>query len=345
MNFLGIETSCDETAIALISSHERAILWHMTYSQIAEHRPYGGVVPNVAAHAHRHKLPELIAALDAQFPLASSVDGIAVTAGPGLVGGLLVGVMLAQGLALGLGKPLWPINHLEAHALMVRFFSPVPFPYCTLLVSGGHSQLVVMKGVGDALLIGQSIDDAVGECFDKVARLLGLPYPGGPAIEALARKGTPGRYSLPTPLKGKKECSFSFSGLKTACQQCAKQFPDLSLEEKADFCADFQEAVGQHLMEKTRIGLRSIRKSIPDVHHFVVSGGVASNLYLRQGLERVAQEERFHFAVPPPQYCTDNGIMIAWAGAESFAFHRAPQETFSVRPRCPLGSSFMPFEA
>lgn len=337
MIVLGIETSCDETACAVVRGTDRKVLGHSIYSQIADHEAFGGVVPEIAARAHLEKLPLLLETMD-----LSSIEAIAVTAGPGLVGGLLVGVSLAKGLAIRLNKPLWPVNHLEAHALMARFTEPegIPFPYLLLLMSGGHCFTAIAHSMGTYTVLGQTLDDAAGECFDKVARLLGLPYPGGPEIEKCASEGDPFGVTLPVPLKNQRSCDFSFSGLKTACADYIRRAGVLTLQEKRDFCASFQRVVADHLASRLVFSLQRTRTLLPNLSTCVLSGGVAANRYLFARLRDTAEKEGAILITPSPSLCTDNGIMVAWAGYEAIRVGLSPRHDFPVRARWPLNADY-----
>ncbi len=319
--FLGIETSCDETSVAVLRGQD--VVYESVYSQVAEHQDFGGVVPSLAAGAHLRVLPVLVKKMQDQVPLRD-IDGIAVTCGPGLVGGLLVGIMMAKGLAISLQKPLWGIHHLEGHALMPRMMEDIPFPYLLLLLSGGHCLLTVVKGVGQYHILGHTRDDAMGECLDKIARELGEGYPGGPAIENLARSGAPMKDALPIPLRGDKTCDFSFSGLKTAAIQWIRRREmsssacALSSQWKADFCATVQEVMMKSVASRLENALTSVAREYPQCGSVVMSGGVASNAYFRKMLQEVVTAHGKKWYAPPPQYCTDNGVMIAWAGYEQW---------------------------
>jgi N6-L-threonylcarbamoyladenine synthase len=298
------------------------ILSNVVLGQIAEHRPYGGVVPEIAARAHVEALDEIVArALDEAGVPLSGIDAVAATAGPGLIGGVMVGLVSAKALALAAGKPLVAVNHLEAHALSARLSAGVAFPFLLLLISGGHCQLMAAEGVGRYRLYGATIDDAVGEAFDKTAKLLGLPYPGGPQIEALARKGHPKRYHLPRPMLGREGADFSFSGLKTAVRQIVK---DASMGEqaRADLAAAFQASVVEVLADRVSAAMQIFRTQFGkenSVCNLVVAGGVAANSAIRQTLEKLSEREDFRLSMPPIPLCTDNGAMVAWAGLERFA--------------------------
>ncbi|RME63044.1 MAG: tRNA (adenosine(37)-N6)-threonylcarbamoyltransferase complex transferase subunit TsaD, partial [Alphaproteobacteria bacterium] len=315
---LGIETSCDDTAVAVVAA-DGAVRAALVSSQADVHRPYGGVVPEIAARAHVAVLTPLIRqALDAAACRLADVGLIAATAGPGLIGGVLVGLVTAKALALAAGKPLYAINHLEGHALSPRLVAPLAFPYLLALLSGGHCQFLVVEAVGRYRRLGTTIDDAAGEAFDKVAKMLGLGYPGGPAVEALARQGDGARFALPRPLLGEDSCDLSLSGLKTAVLHAARAAmrPDGRLDprEGADLCAGFQEALGDCLVDRAR---RALARA-GGVSALVVAGGVAANRRLRTRLAAVAHENGLDFVAPPGWLCTDNGAMIAWAGLERF---------------------------
>ncbi len=315
---LGIETSCDETAASVVRGSAPGpgqILSNVVFSQLDAHRPYGGVVPEIAARAHVEGLDAIIenSLGDAHLSLGD-VDAIAATAGPGLIGGVMVGLTTAKALALASGKPLVAVNHLEAHALTARLTDGVAFPYLLLLVSGGHCQLLAVEGVRKFRLYGTTIDDAVGEAFDKTAKLLGLPYPGGPRIEALAREGNPKRYALPRPMRGRDGADFSFSGLKTAVRQIVQT----QSVGSADLAASFQAAVIESLVDRTRAAMAMFRRDFPSCAEpvLVVAGGVAANQAIGSALGALATAEGFGKKIPPPRLCTDNAAMVAWAGVE-----------------------------
>ena len=313
---LGIETSCDETAAAVVRGQAPGpgkILSNVIFSQVAAHQPYGGVVPEIASRAHMERLDSIIeqALAEAGLELAG-MDAIAATAGPGLIGGVMVGLTSAKALALGSGKHLVAVNHLEGHALTARLTHGVEFPYLLLLISGGHCQLLGVEGVGQYRLYGTTIDDAVGEAFDKSAKLLGLPYPGGPAIEAAAKLGNPRRYDLPRPMRGRAGADFSFSGLKTAMRQLTLG-PAL---DRNDAAASFQAAVIDILCERSLAAMEMFRRDFGRATSFVMAGGVASNAALGSALGELAARQGFEKKIPPPGLCTDNAAMIAWAGVE-----------------------------
>ncbi len=325
---LGLESSCDDSAAALVTS-EREVLAHKVVGQNSAHQPFGGVVPEIAARAHVEVLPGLVRqVLDAAGVSVGDVDAIAATAGPGLIGGVMVGLLTGKGLALAAGKPLIAVNHLEGHALSPRLIDPdLGFPYLLLLVSGGHCQLLEVRSVGDYRRLATTIDDAAGEAFDKAAKLLSLPYPGGPAIEALAREGDAGAVPLPRPLLGSSEPHFSFAGLKSAVQRAVAS----GQHRPADIAASFEQAVLDCLLDRTRRALQRV-----DASTLVVAGGVAANTAIRSGLERLARAEGRGFVAPPGWLCTDNAAMIAWAGAERFAAGRVDGLDTPARARWPL---------
>jgi N6-L-threonylcarbamoyladenine synthase len=340
---LGLETSCDETAAAVVrgaSPGPGEILSNVMFSQVAEHRPYGGVVPEIAARAHVELLDGIVEAALEQAAIAlGDVDAVAATAGPGLIGGVMVGLVSAKALALAVGKPLIAVNHLEAHALSARLSLGTDFPFLLLLISGGHCQLMAAEGVGRYRLYGATIDDAVGEAFDKTAKLLGLPYPGGPQIEHLAERGRAKRFSLPRPLLGREGADFSFSGLKTAVRQIVKQHAPLSAQDKADLALAFQCAVVDVMKDRVRSAMQQFRTSFGNENgrlNLVAAGGVAANGPLRRGLAEVAIEQGFDLALPPIELCTDNGAMVAWAGLERLTLGMTDTLDVSPRARWPL---------
>ena len=339
LRILGIETSCDETAAAVVARHEDGrgeILSDVVFSQLDEHSLYGGVVPEIAARAHVEALDGLVEeALHRAGVSLSEVDAIAATSGPGLIGGLIVGLMTAKAIARASGKPLLAINHLEGHALTARLTDGLSFPYLMLLVSGGHTQLVLVRGVGEYERWGTTIDDALGEAFDKTAKLLGLPYPGGPAVEKAAQTGNPDRFDLPRPLVGEARLDFSFSGLKTAVRQAATEIAPLSDQDVADICASFQKAITRTLRDRIGRGLARFRDEFAalDVEpSLVVAGGVAANQEIRRTLQALCLEYGFRFIAPPLRLCTDNAAMIAWAGLERLA-EEMPTDGREVAPR------------
>jgi N6-L-threonylcarbamoyladenine synthase len=325
---LGLESSCDDSAVALVTT-DRRILAQAVVGQTQAHQPYGGVVPEIAARAHVEILPDLIEKVlgDAKLSIGE-VDAIAATAGPGLIGGVMVALLAGKGLALAAGKPLIAVNHLEGHALSPRLADPdLQFPYLLLLVSGGHCQLLEVRGVGDYRRLATTIDDAAGEAFDKAAKLLGLPYPGGPAIEELAKSGDASAVPLPRPLVGSGEPHFSFAGLKSAVQRAVAS-GDFKRE---DIAASFQQALVDCLVDRTRLALEAT-----DAPTLVVAGGVAANQAIRRALADLAARNRRRFSVPPTWLCTDNAAMIAWAGAERFAAGDRDPFDVPARARWPL---------
>ncbi|GGH33105.1 tRNA N6-adenosine threonylcarbamoyltransferase [Alsobacter metallidurans] len=340
MRVLGIETTCDETAAAVVDSPregEATILSNEVLSQIAEHAPYGGVVPEIAARAHVEVLDRIVArALKTAGVKLADLDGIAAAAGPGLIGGVIVGLTTAKALALVAGKPFIAVNHLEAHALSARLTDKVQFPYLLLLASGGHTQLLAVRGVGDYVRLGTTMDDAIGEAFDKTAKLLGLPYPGGPQVEKEAERGDPERFALPRPLSGRPIPDFSLSGLKTAVRLEAERIAPLTATDVADLCASFQAAVVDVVVDRTRAGLRVFREQCGKPNALVVAGGVAANQSIRRALQRLAGEAGLRLVAPPLALCTDNGAMIAWAGAERLRLGLVDGLETAPRARWPL---------
>lgn len=328
---LGLESSCDDSAAALVTA-DRRILAQVVVGQDAAHAPFGGVVPEIAARAHVEILPGLVTrVLDEAKITIAEVDAIAATAGPGLIGGVMVGLLTAKGLALATGKPLLAVNHLEGHALSPRLVDPtLAFPYLLLLASGGHCQLLEVRGVGDYVRLATTIDDAAGEAFDKAAKSLGLPYPGGPAIEALAKEGDAAAVPLPRPLLGSSEPHFSFAGLKSAVSRAVAA----GTHRPADIAASFQAAVVDCLVDRTRRALRS--SAAPTL---VVAGGVAANGPVRAALAALAASEGRAFSVPPGWLCTDNAAMIAWAGAERLGAGLIDGLDAPARARWPLDAA------
>ena len=325
---LGIETSCDETAAAVLDADGR-ILAEAVYSQLQEHAPFGGVVPEVAARAHLARLPGLVRGVMAEAGLGfAELGAVAATAGPGLIGGLIVGATYAKGVAMARGLPFVAVNHLEAHALTAMLTEPgTRFPYLLLLVSGGHCQCVAVRGLGDYRRLGSTLDDAVGEAFDKSAKLLGLPWPGGPALERLAVSGDPRALPLPRPLLGRAGCDFSFSGLKTAVSRAVqKGFA------AADIAAGFQAAVADVLADRVRHALRMM----PEATALVVAGGVAANGAVRQALAGEAMRAGQPLLAPPIRLCTDNAVMVAWAGLLRLRAGLTDGFDHAPRPRWPL---------
>jgi N6-L-threonylcarbamoyladenine synthase len=342
LTVLGIETSCDETAAAVVRTAPEGgagglILGHAVRSQIGEHEGFGGVVPEVAARAHLDHLDAIIrhALAEAQLGFAD-LDGIAATAGPGLIGGVMVGLTAGKAIALARRLPLIAVNHLEAHALTVRLTDQVDFPYLLLLISGGHCQLLIVEGVGRYRRLGTTIDDAVGEAFDKTAKLLGLGYPGGPAVERAAGAGDPARFDLPRPMVGRPGCDFSFSGLKTAVRLAAETLAPGDAQGVADLAAGFQGAVAASLADRTKRAIALFRERHPAGDTLVVAGGVAANHRIRQALEKTAAGAGLRLVAPPPALCTDNGAMVAWAGLERLRLGLTDPLDVAPRPRWPL---------
>ncbi len=346
MRLLGIETSCDETAAAIVARDGEGrgtILANVVRSQLAEHAPYGGVVPELAARAHVTHLDRIIAEAARVAGVGlREFDGIAATAGPGLIGGVLVGLTTAKALAAALDKPLIGVNHLEAHALTARLTDGVAFPYLLLLVSGGHSQFVLVRGVGAYERWGGTIDDALGEAFDKVAKLLDLGTPGGPAVERQALTGDATRFAFPRPLLREARLDFSFSGLKTAVRLAAEAIAPLTERDVADICASFQAAVTAIVVARARAALARFKAALPAAAPvLVVAGGVAANQAIGAGLGTVAAEAGARLVVPPIPLCTDNGAMVAWAGAERLALGLTDGFGIAARARWPLDSADM----
>ena len=332
---LGIESSCDETAAALVRA-DRTVLAQRIASQDDEHRPYGGVVPEIAARAHAERVVPLVEAVLADAGMAlDDVDAIAATAGPGLIGGVMVGLVAGKALAMAAGKPLLAINHLEGHALSPRLAdASLDYPYLLLLVSGGHCQLLEVRGLGQYRRLATTIDDALGEAFDKTAKILGLGYPGGPAVERLAAQGDPRAVPLPRPLLGSAEPHFSFAGLKSAVMRAHQA----GAGSAADLAAAFQQAALDCVLDRTEAALRRVS----GMNALVVAGGVAANAAIRAGLERLAADHGLRFVAPPPGLCTDNAAMIAWAGLERLAMGQSAPLDFAAPPRGPLDPAAEP---
>lgn len=333
---LGIESSCDETSAAVVDSG-RNILSHIIYSQIPEHQKYGGVVPELAARGHILALEDVVRrALSDAGKKISGIDVIAATAGPGLIGGVLVGWMGAVGIAQAAGKPLVAANHLEGHALVPRLANPeLSFPYLLMLATGGHCQILLVKGVGEYQLIGQTLDDSAGEAFDKVAKMLGLGYPGGPAVEECAKSGDPRAFKFPRPLCDKPGCDFSFSGIKTSVRTLIDK-ATVSATFVNDVCASFQAAVIDCFGNRLQNAVRGQPVLSAKPAALVVAGGVAKNSAVRAALEKLAGEFGMDFFAPPLNLCTDNGAMVAWAGIENYLAGRVVKEPVAPRPRWPL---------
>ena len=348
MIVLGIETSCDETAASIVTDTDTGgcgrILSNVVLSQIDEHRPYGGVVPEIAARAHVEVIDGVVAEAMSEAGLGfDALDAVAATGGPGLIGGIMVGVMTAKALAFARQLPFVAVNHLEAHALTVRLTgdhegNEIGFPYILLLVSGGHCQLLAVEGVGRYKRLGTTIDDALGEAFDKTAKMLGLGYPGGPAVEKMADGGDPERFVLPRPMRGRAGCDFSFSGLKTKVRRTIEALPpgDLKHQDVADLCASFQQAAGDVLVDRCTHALDIFFDTHPTGGPLVVAGGVAANVVLRDRLDQLARDKGVAFVAPPAALCTDNGAMVAWVGLERLRLGDKNGLGFRPRPRWPL---------
>jgi N6-L-threonylcarbamoyladenine synthase len=338
LTVLGIETSCDETAAAVVRRADDGrveVLSSVIASQIAEHAPFGGVVPEIAARAHVEVIDAIVAQAMSEAGLGyGELSGVAATAGPGLVGGVMVGLSFGKAVALARDLPLVAVNHLEGHAVSARLGADIPYPFLLLLVSGGHCQLLEVAGVGACRRLGSTIDDAAGEAFDKIAKSMGLPYPGGPALETLAEGGDPDRFPLPRSLLGREGCDFSFSGLKTAASRMAAGMAEA---DKRDLAAAVQEAISRQLCDRTDKALASYARAHEGRDlRFVVAGGVAANRTVRARLEAVAAARGFSFDAPPLAYCTDNAAMIALAGAERLALGMTDGMDAVARPRWPL---------
>jgi N6-L-threonylcarbamoyladenine synthase len=340
MIVLGFETSCDETAAAVVDGSRRVRAQRLL-SQHDAHRPYGGVVPEIAARAHLDHLDRLVAeTLDQAGVRLTDLDGVAATGGPGLIGGVIVGVMTAKALALSTGRPFLAVNHLEAHALTARLTDDVAFPYLLLLVSGGHCQLLAVRGVGDYRRLGTTVDDAAGECLDKTAKMMGLGHPGGPALERAAQGGDAARFALPRPMVGRPGCDFSFSGLKTATRHALETLPPgpLSDIDLADLAAGVQGAVTDVLVDRAGRAMTMMDEAGDSgaAPTLVVAGGVAANQTLRAALTGLCDARGWRFVAPAPALCTDNAAMVAWAGLERLRLGLSDPLDFRPRPRWPL---------
>jgi N6-L-threonylcarbamoyladenine synthase len=338
---LGIETSCDETAAAVVDGEGR-VLAEAVLSQLAEHAPFGGVVPEIAARAHLRYLSEQVRLTMAKAGVGfAHLGGVAATSGPGLIGGLIVGCQFGKGIALAHDLPFVAVNHLEAHALTARLPGMVeggaPFPYLLLLLSGGHSQCIAVTGLGQYVRLGGTVDDAVGEAFDKVAKVLELEWPGGPALEKIALQGDSARHPLPRPMMRRPGCDLSFSGLKTAVAQTVLRIgPDLTHEQRADIAASFQRAVVDVLADRAAHAMDMMRDRFPSADLLVIAGGVASNTSIRTGLTHAARSRGFRLVAPPARLCSDNAVMVAWAGVERLRLGRSDALDVNARPRWPL---------
>ena len=339
MMILGIETTCDETAASVVQRDDNGrgrIMSDIVLSQVSEHAEFGGVVPEIAARAHVEALDHIIAKAMAEAQISyGELDGVAAAAGPGLIGGVIVGLTTAKALALVNGKPLIAVNHLEAHALTPRLTCNLAFPYCLFLASGGHTQIVAVTGVGKYVRLGTTVDDAMGEAFDKVAKMLGLPYPGGPEVERAAAGGDARRFAFPRPMQGRSDANFSLSGLKTAVRNEASRINPLEPQDIADLCASFQAAVLESTADRLSVGLRLFHEQFGPPRALVAAGGVAANQAIRGALQNVAAKAQASLIIPPPALCTDNGAMIAWAGAERLALDMI--DTMDAAPRARWG--------
>src|SRR5665213_2549416 len=335
MLVLGIETTCDETAAAVIERREDGsgrILSNIVRSQTEEHIPFGGVVPEIAARAHVDALDGIIAAAMKESGLRfNQLSAVAAAAGPGLIGGVIVGLTTAKAIAMVHDTPLIAVNHLEAHALTPRLTDALAFPYCLFLASGGHTQIVAVAGVGNYVRLGTTVDDAMGEAFDKIAKMLGLPYPGGPEVERAAAGGDPKRFAFPRPMLGRADANFSLSGLKTAVRNEALKLNPIEPQDISDLCAGFQAAVLESTADRLSVGLRLFHEQFGPPRALVAAGGVAANQAIRSALQDVAAKAQTTLIIPPPALCTDNGAMIAWAGAERLALGLV--DTMDAAPR------------
>jgi N6-L-threonylcarbamoyladenine synthase len=331
---LGIESSCDETAAALVTAN-REVLSNVVYSQIHEHEKFGGVVPEIAARAHLEKIDCVVdsALSEAKIDI-SEIDAVAGTCGPGLIGGIIVGATFAKSISLAMNIPFIAINHLEAHAISVRLTENIEFPYLLILASGGHCQICVVHSIDEFEVVGKTLDDSIGESFDKVSRMMGLGYPGGHIIEDMAKKGNDQKFRLPHPLCNKNSCDFSFSGLKTAVRIILEQ--ELSEQEKRDLCASFQRTVAEILVYKMNVALELCRNNNTKLTAVIISGGVAANQTIGKILRETCRNHNIYFSAPPIPYCTDNGAMIAWLGMEKYMKQQFDELNFSPKPRWPL---------
>jgi N6-L-threonylcarbamoyladenine synthase len=335
MLVLGIETTCDETAAAVIERRADGsgrILSNIVRSQTEEHVPYGGVVPEIAARAHVDALDGIITSAMKESGIRyPQLSAVAAAAGPGLIGGVIVGLTTAKAIAMVHKTPLIAVNHLEAHALTPRLTCALAFPYCLFLASGGHTQIVAVLGVGEYVRLGTTVDDAMGEAFDKVAKMLALPYPGGPQVERAALGGDAKRFAFPRPMLGRPDANFSLSGLKTAVRNEASRMGTLEPQDVSDLCASFQAAVLESTADRLSVGLRLFHEQFGPPRALVAAGGVAANQAIRGALQDVAAKAETTLIIPPPALCTDNGAMIAWAGAERLALDMI--DTMEAPPR------------
>jgi len=340
MIVLGIETSCDETSASVVSS-DRELLSNVVLTQLEEHEKYGGVVPEIAARSHLHYIDNIVkqAMKEAKIEF-KDLDAVAATGGPGLIGGVMIGMMTAKAISLVHKKPLIAVNHLEGHALMARLTNDVQFPYLLMLTSGGHCQILAVEGVGKYKKLGETIDDAAGECFDKTAKIMGLGYGGGPKIEKAAKNGDENRFKFPMPLSKEKNCNFSFSGLKTAVRLQVEKLTSedhvLKEQDVNDISASLQKTIAKMMTIKLQRAIDIFKKEFPEGKDIVVSGGVAANQYIRNSIGKLAEENDMVFSAPPIKLCTDNGAMIAWAGLERFRLGMTDDLNFAPRPRWPL---------
>ena len=340
--FLGIETSCDETAAAIVKDNSDGtgkILSNIVSSQVEEHREFGGIVPEVAARAHVEKIEFIVQkAIEESSLDLENLDGIAATAGPGLIVCLTVGLNTGKAIAGSLKKPFIAVNHLEGHALSPKINNKIEFPYLLLLISGGHTQFLEVNGVNNYKRLGTTIDDALGEAFDKTAKLLGIEFPGGPKIEEWAKKGDGGYFKLPKPILKKGGCNLSFAGLKTAVLRTSKKLKNE--KEKYHLAASFQKTINEILYEKTKIAMEEFSKNKKNKQNtFVIAGGVAANLSIRENLSKLAKEKNFTSIFPPINLCSDNAAMIAWAGIERYKINLIDNLEFPSKARWPLDSS------
>ena len=344
VNILGIETSCDETAVAIVQDSKNInerIVAEITTSQIAIHQPYGGVVPEVAARAHLQNINTIIETILAKANMnLNNIDAIACTGGPGLLLGLIIGTSLAKAIACTSNIPLIFINHLEGHALTTRLTHNTPYPYLLLLISGGHCQTIIVKNIGDYQILGETIDDSAGEAFDKVARMIGLPYPGGPEIQNLAQHGQYNTFTFPKPLYDKNTYNFSFAGLKSSVSRTINKIQQdqqtISEQNKANIAASFENTIVDAIINKTEKAIKYFIDNIPNGKNFVVSGGVAANQKLRNKLKTLTQQYNLNFYAPPVNLCTDNAAMIAWAGYERFCQGNTSELNFKPKPNWPI---------
>ncbi len=341
MLMLGIESSCDETAAAIVCDSpvlEKRIISNVVVSQEQEHRPFGGVVPEIAAREHLKHIDNVImTALDSAGATFDDIDGVAATGGPGLIGGVIVGIMVAKTIASVQKTPFIAVNHLEGHALTARLTSNIDFPYLLLLVSGGHCQLLIVEGIGKYKRLGTTVDDALGEAFDKCAKMMGLGYPGGPILETTAKAGNGTRFNLPRPMLGRTGCHFSFSGLKSAVRrQIEKLGNNINDQDISDLCASFQRAAGDILTDRCKNALEQFQNIYPSGNTMVIAGGVAANKSIGTSLIKLADIENIQLIIPPAKFCTDNAAMIAWAGIEKLKSGHTDALNFKPRPRWPL---------